>query len=278
MREFRIKQVLSPMSLTGYNPVCNAGQVRLTMRTGSADHIGVSAPLAGKFQDHYKVLGVEPKSDTETIHQAYSTLAQRFHPNNKSTGDEAKYKAVTQAYEVLMDPAARQAFDAVRGGPPAESAPRFSGGQFFQSLESDGRWRQCLLCILYDRRRKKPATPGLSVRHVENMMTATSEQVQFTIWYLKQRGYVASDDKSNLQITIQGIDHLEKSLPEPGTVLGLLKPDAVQQPEKPPDVAVVLDTQAQLLGMAQAVAKATDEAPAAGGCAVVVESAALLLR
>jgi hypothetical protein len=49
--------------------------------------INMSSPLAGKFQDHYLILNVEPKSDSEAIQAAYTKLAQKFHPNNLETGD-----------------------------------------------------------------------------------------------------------------------------------------------------------------------------------------------
>ena len=48
----------------------------------------MSAPLAGKFQDHYKVLTVDVKSDSETISKAYGRLAQKYHPRNADTGDQ----------------------------------------------------------------------------------------------------------------------------------------------------------------------------------------------
>ena len=48
----------------------------------------MSAPLAGKFQDHYKVLEIDPKSNLEAIQQAYGKLAQKYHPRNTQTGDQ----------------------------------------------------------------------------------------------------------------------------------------------------------------------------------------------
>ena len=86
----------------------------------------MSISAAGKFQDHYSVLAIEPKSDTEVIHKAYRTLAARFHPNNGPTADKARFAAVTLAYEVLSDPEARRVFDTVRRGSEKESAPQFS--------------------------------------------------------------------------------------------------------------------------------------------------------
>lgn len=184
----------------------------------------MSAPLAGKFQDHYAVLGIESTAGSDEVHRAYSQLAQKFHPNNKDTADPEKFAAVNQAYEVLMDPAARQAFDVVRSGGKDEGVFVFSGDEFFQSLENEAARRSCILCLLYDRRRKKPSTPGLSFRLVESLVKASADQLQFSIWCLKQRGYVASDDKSNLLITFQGIEHLEKHLPKLGDVTAMLKP------------------------------------------------------
>jgi curved DNA-binding protein len=183
----------------------------------------MSAPVAGKFQDHYHVLGVEPGADSETIQKAYSKLAARFHPNNKDTGDPEKFKAVNQAYEVLADPGARQAFDELRGGPKQEAAPKFSGAQFFDVIAGETIRRQSLLCVLYDRRQKKPATPGLSMRQIESMIKISQEELQFSIWYLKQRSYVASDDKSNLTITVQGMEHLEQNLPSPDAILSMVR-------------------------------------------------------
>ena len=75
----------------------------------------MSAPLTGNFQDHYAVLGVEPKSDSETIQRAYAKLAQKYHPNNASTGDAEMFQNVNAAYETLSDPELRGMFDKVKG-------------------------------------------------------------------------------------------------------------------------------------------------------------------
>jgi len=83
--------------------------------------------------------------------------------------------------------------------------------------------RTALLCLLYDRRRLKPFTPGLSMRRVENILECTSEGLNFALWYLKQRNLVASDDKSNLQITVEGMDYLETNPPTPEMVMPLIR-------------------------------------------------------
>lgn len=199
----------------------------------------MSTPLAGKFQDHYVVLGVDPKADSDTIHKAYSALAAKYHPNNPSSGDKDKFAAVTLAYEVLADPAARKAFDSIRSGPEPETAPRFSGEKFFESISQEANRRFALLCLLYDRRQQKPFSPSLAMRQIEAMLTPTTEELTFTIWYLKQRGYIKSDDKSSLQITVDGMDYLEKNMPSIATIQPFLKlAEATKAEPKPVQPAV----------------------------------------
>ena len=183
----------------------------------------MSAPLAGKFQDHYKVLQIEPKANLDTIHQAYGKLVEKYHPRNAATGDQAKFDALNLAYEVLCDPALRQEFDKVKGGGEERSEFKFTGLDFFAALGRGTALRSALLCVLYDRRRLKPFTPGLSVRNVENMLETTAEGLNFALWYLKQRNLVASDDKSNLQITVEGMDYLEANPPTPELVMPLIR-------------------------------------------------------
>jgi hypothetical protein len=194
----------------------------------------MSAPLAGKFQDHYKVLEIEPKSHLNTIHAAYGKLAEKYHPRNDKTGDQAMFDAVNLAYEVLCDSGLRSEFDKLKGVGEDKAEFKFSGLEFFAALGHETALRAALLCILYDRRRLKPFTPGISMRQVENMLESTSEGLNFALWYLKQRNMVASDDKSNLQITVDGMDHLEKNPPTPEMVMPLIKAAGLAIPESGP--------------------------------------------
>lgn len=173
----------------------------------------MSAAPAGKFQDHYLVLGVDPKANSEAIHAAYTERAKKFHPQRGPHADAEKYNAVTQAYEVLSDLAARAAFDTVRSGPEEEGLPRFSGEAFFSGVHRFRVCRNTILSLLYDRRYKKPRTPGLSMRQLEAMMTVGSEELQLAVWYLKQRNYIYADDRSTLNISVQGMDAFDDNPP-----------------------------------------------------------------
>jgi len=43
------------------------------------------------------------------------------------------------------------------------------------------------------------------------MLGRPREHLEFTIWYLLQKKYVARDDQSRLVITADGVDHLEEN-------------------------------------------------------------------
>lgn len=206
----------------------------------------MSAPVAGKFQDHYAVLGIEPKSDSETVQRAYSRLAEKYHPNNATTGNKEKFDAVNLAYEVLSDPGLRRDYDALKGLDQDKGAPQFSGLSFFNALGRDAALRAALLCVLYDRRRTRPFTPSLSMRHLEILLDATTEELSFALWYLKQRSLVASDDKSSLQITVEGIDYLTAQSPTPELVMSLIKaapaPLAVETTPVAPAAATAVES------------------------------------
>ena len=92
----------------------------------------MSAPLAGKFQDHYKVLEIDPKSDMEAIHQAYRQAGGEVHPRNTNTGDQTKFDAINLAYEVLSDRVLRAEFDKLMGGGEEKIDFKFSGLDFFR--------------------------------------------------------------------------------------------------------------------------------------------------
>lgn len=190
----------------------------------------MSAPLAGKFQDHYVVLGIDPYSDAAIIQRAHAQLAEKYDPdNNFDTGDEEKFAAVNLAFEVLSDPELRKAFDKLKGLDQDHGGPKFSGRPFFESTGREKLLRITLLSILYDRRRTHPFRPSLSNRNVESMLEVSNDEMTFSLWYLKQRGWVTADDKSSLQITMEGMEYLENHWPCPEDVIPLLKPSAVAE-------------------------------------------------
>ena len=64
-------------------------------------------------QDYYELLGVQRGSDDAAIKAAYRRLAKEHHPDrhNGCTDQEARFKAINEAYDILKDPQKRAAYD-----------------------------------------------------------------------------------------------------------------------------------------------------------------------
>ena len=84
-------------------------------------------------RDYYEILGVAKNASKDDIKSSYRKLAKKYHPDNKETGDEAKFKEVQEAYDILYDDQKRSAYDQFghaafeqTGGGPAGGNP-FSG-------------------------------------------------------------------------------------------------------------------------------------------------------
>lgn len=63
--------------------------------------------------DFYELLEVEREADDATLKASYRKLAMRWHPDrNPGDGEaEARFKAISQAYDCLKDPQKRAAYD-----------------------------------------------------------------------------------------------------------------------------------------------------------------------
>ena len=187
----------------------------------------MAAALNATSQDHYAILGVDPQSVSETIQRAYAKLAQKYNSRNADTGDATIFEALNLAYEVLSDPARRKEFDQLQGISQEGGSPKFSGVEFFDALGPEAVLRAAILCLLYDRRRTRPSTPGLTIRQLEVMLEATAVELTAALWYLRHRSLVSSDDKSILQITVEGMDFLVIQRPVPADVMAFIKPAAI---------------------------------------------------
>lgn len=90
-------------------------------------------------RDYYDVLGVTKTASADEIKKAFRKAAVKHHPD-KDGGDEAKFKEVNEAYEVLKDQQKRQRYDQFghagvggeaggAGGNPFEGFGGFGNGQ-----------------------------------------------------------------------------------------------------------------------------------------------------
>jgi curved DNA-binding protein len=99
--------------------------------------------------DHYKTLGLDKTASQDDIKQAFRRLAMRHHPDRG--GDEARFKEIQSAYDVLGDADRRAEYDAFQSRPPgfrfhSGTGPDFNFDAIFNMFGvrpmSDNEFRQ----------------------------------------------------------------------------------------------------------------------------------------
>lgn len=159
--------------------------------------------------DYYEFLQISPRADQETIHRVYRYLGARFHPDNPDSGNAEKFSLLKNAYEVLSKPARRAEYDAVCEKESSQKAPLSTSIDFMDTTEGETNRRLALLVVLYFRRRACPVFPEVSLAEIEKRMGFPRDYLDFTTWYLKQKGYITVADNSDFALTAQGVDFVE---------------------------------------------------------------------
>jgi hypothetical protein len=63
--------------------------------------------------------------------------------------------------------------------------------------------------VLYFQRRTNPYKPEVSLVDIENCMGFPREYLEFTTWYLRNKGYIDRADNSEFTLTVDGVDFVE---------------------------------------------------------------------
>jgi curved DNA-binding protein len=158
------------------------------------------------FVDYYEILQVSRNADMETIERVYRLLAKRYHPDNKKTGDEERFRTLTQAYSTLANPEKRAGYDA-----HYESDKRTQWSTFFESpmsgVDEDKHLQEWILSLLYTTRRRHASDDGgMGIFELEKYLDVAEGQLEFHIWYLKEKGWISRTDSGRFAITVTGVD------------------------------------------------------------------------
>ncbi|HWZ65340.1 MAG TPA: molecular chaperone DnaJ [Patescibacteria group bacterium] len=89
-------------------------------------------------RDYYEVLGISKSASADEIKKAFRRLAVKHHPD-KEGGDEAKFKEINEAYEVLKDTSKRQRYDQFGHAGMGGNSGGQAGGNPFDGFQGFGQ-------------------------------------------------------------------------------------------------------------------------------------------
>ena len=161
-------------------------------------------PILAAVSDLYEILQISPNADQETVHRIYRVHAQRFHPDNQESGDAEKFRRIHEAYEILGDPEKRAAYDRDTLQNRSQPLPRAADG-----LVTEHEKRQQIVTILYRKRLANPDQPAMGLRELIDALGISREQIEFSLWYLKEGGYITRTDSARHSITMKGVELAE---------------------------------------------------------------------
>lgn len=190
--------------------VHESGRYRIGLRLSNDGRSPMPAP--GEV-DYYEILQLSYNADPETIHRVYRIMAQRYHPDNPDSGDQARFLLLTEAHRVLSDPERRAQYDFRRGTVRRNPMPVFQSKAFVDDKEGEMNRRLGILCLLYAQRRRNPDRPSITLLELEELMAIPREYLEFTLWYLRQKKYVEVNSGADFSLTASGVDFVEENTP-----------------------------------------------------------------
>jgi DnaJ-domain-containing protein 1 len=160
--------------------------------------------------DYYELLQISPNADPDMIHRVYRLLAQRYHPDNASSGDEKTFRAITDAYTVLSEPEKRAAYDVHLHAYRQVRWRIFDQRQAAMGKIAEKSKRRGLLDLLYTQRCNEPEKPSMNLHELEDLLGCPREHLEFSLWYLKENGLVIKMDNGRYAVTAKGVDWAEQ--------------------------------------------------------------------
>jgi hypothetical protein len=77
------------------------------------------------------------------------------------------------------------------------------------ALDGELNRRLAVLAVLYYRRRTNPNYPEVALSEIEERMGFPRDYLDFTLWYLQRKKYVAKEDSAQYTLTVDGVDFVE---------------------------------------------------------------------
>jgi len=175
------------------------------------------------FVNYYEVFDVDPNAPARVIERRFRQLVRTYHPDNGATGDRAMFDSIVEAHETLKDPDKRARYHEKfeHQLPPLQPEAETTGAAELEDGE-DGAHQEAvldeigidrdlsiqnnILALLYHRRRLHMDEPGIGNAELQRLTGCAHEHMEFHLWYLREKGWIATSEQGLLAITIDGVD------------------------------------------------------------------------
>ena len=161
---------------------------------------------ASDFIDYYQILEISPNANSATIERIFRYLAQRYHPDNRETGDRERFYLVVEAHDALSDPVKRAQYDDEH-----KNRSKIRSKLTEEADDSKGVGRGLdiqnkLLSLIYVKCRQNVREPGIGEVELERLSGCPAEHLEFHLWYLKEKGWIRKTENGTFAITVEGVD------------------------------------------------------------------------
>jgi curved DNA-binding protein CbpA len=158
------------------------------------------------FTDYYEILEISPNANSEAIERIFRYLAMRYHPDNQSTGDLARFSELVEAHNTLKDPVKRAQYDLQHKDHLGVRWKLAEEASDTKGIERDVVIQDKLLSMLYVKRRQNINDPGIGEFELERLSGCPREHLEFHLWYLKAKGWISKLENGTVAITVEGVD------------------------------------------------------------------------
>jgi hypothetical protein len=181
----------------------------LTPEAAATESPEAPAPKKDEDLDYYEVLQVSRRADADTIRRVYHALAQRYHPDNKETGSDHRFRQLMVAHKVLSDPERRAAYDVQLALEDKTRFRIFNSEQSAEGVHAEIRKRRGILRLLYIKRLRDPQNAGMPGREFTEMLGVPAEHLEFALWFLREQRCIIRSDNNRFEITGSGVEAFE---------------------------------------------------------------------
>jgi curved DNA-binding protein CbpA len=159
-----------------------------------------------QFLDYYEILEISPNANSGTIERMFRYLAQRYHPDNRETGDRQRFDVIVEANDTLRDPIKRAQYDIQYKDQASFRTKLSEEASNSKGIQRDADIQNKLLSLLYVKRRQNISEPGIGSLDLERLSGCPAEHLEFHVWYLKEKGWIVRTEDGQLAITVEGVD------------------------------------------------------------------------